>query len=822
MNDPRSRSSVSPKARIAALARDDKWFLGGLDGVVWAPPFPRWLHRPGFWDPVHLLQHEVGPGFSVALVRPDGLENPLRGATRGGGGRELTPRRWRPGRMDATWSDERGVIVEERRQVLPGGILESSWRATGGLEGHLVGFTAQPAEATDGAAPAEAGVAWTRAVSDRRGRELVLRMELAGSVSPAWRSIVPSEGRGEPEWRHSPFAENGAGAPGNVAISGAGVRSAPGAARDPASRVVSDPHADLDARRSGWIWIAVALPLAGIGGGPPAIRLTLRPECAGPRTPAPGFSAPQATPSSTRTATSSEPPGGETPRTPVREISALPVRETSETPASEAPEIPAADTSPCSAWESFFDGFPHFQCGDPYLDRYFDYRIHGLGLNRIEGRWGPIRHPAIAEGPEYFHVPITYSAQCHMMEMRWRGSGREAWGSLLNFIDNQKPDGSFHGRLYPERLEGTDFYHANWGDALLAVDDMHPDAAGLARCYDGLSRYARWLTAARDPEESGMFTVTNHFETGQEYMSRYMAVDGEADVAGWRPRLRLKGIDVTVYAHQLFRALGSVARRLERPDDEAGWRELAARCWRSIDERMWSAEARLFTDVDGRTGERTGVKAAVGFYPLLTGRVGGARLDALLDHLEDPATFGTPFPLPSSSVDDPRFSAEGIWRGKRRNCPWNGRVWPMTTSHVIEGLLRCWRGGGERAGRLAADMIVRFARMMFTDGDPARPNCFEHYNPYTGRACHFRGIDDYQHSWILDLLARGFAGLHVDASGVEVRPLPDGPARVSLGPVIARGRTLRVEVEPGRVSVAVDGQRFDGPRGETLRVPWVP
>ncbi len=750
MNRPPSRSAVSPKARIAALARDDKWFLGGLDGVVWAPPFPLWLHRPGFWDPAHLLQHEVGPGFSVALVRPDGVESPLRRTAPDSGGGEATPGRWRPGRLIARWQDERDVIIEERRQVLPGGILESAWDVPRDFEGHLVGFTAQPAEATDGVSRTADGVAWTRTVSDRRGQELVLRVELSGSVSPAWRRMAPSEGRGAPEWRHSPFAEGG-GVSGNAA------------------------------GRSGWVWIAVALPLARIDEGPPALRLTLRLASPEPRRPAP----------------------------------------TPPTPASSAPprETPAA-----SAWESFFGDFPHFESGDPYLDRTFDYRIYGLGLNRIEGSWRPVRHPAIAEGPEYFHVPIAYSAQCHMMEMRWRKGGREAWGSLLNFVDNQKPDGSFHGRLYPERLEGTDFYHANWGDALLAVDDMHPDAAALVRCYEGLSRYARWLTAERDPEASGMFTVTNHFETGQEYMSRYMAVDGEADVAGWRPRLRLKGIDVTVYAHQLFRALAAVARRLERTGDEAEWRELGDRCRRAIDERMWSAEAGLFTDVDGRTGERTGVKAAVGFYPLLTGGVDGARLDTLLDHLEDPETFGTRFPLPSSSVDDPRFSAEGIWRGKRRNCPWNGRVWPMTTSHVIEGLLRCWRGGNSRgnvrAGALAADMLHRFARMMFTDGDPSRPNCFEHYNPHTGRACHFRGIDDYQHSWILDLLARGFGGLHVDASGIEVRPLPDGPARVSLGPVTARGCTVSAEVEPERVSATVDGKRFDGPRGEGLRVPW--
>ncbi|MDE2661642.1 MAG: trehalase family glycosidase [Gemmatimonadota bacterium] len=772
MNSAPSDPAVSPRARIAALARDDKWFLGGLDGVVWAPPFPQWLHRPGFWDPAHLLQHEVGPGFSIALVGSDGRESPLHRAAPGPDDGEPAVGRWRPGRLVVTWADERGTLVEERRRVLPGGILESAWGVPRDFEGHLVAFTAQPAGATHGVAPTADGVGWTRVVSDRRGQELALRMELAGSGSPAWRRVVPSEGRGVPEWRHSPFAEE-VGAPESAAAAGA----------DPTSGPPHDPNSGPRTHRTGWIWIAVAFPLTGIdGGGAPAIRLNLRLRETESRRRA-------ATPSITPAPTSSTPPSDEIP-----------------TP---------------SGWESFFGGFPHFESGDPYLDRTFDYRIYGLGLNRIEGRWGPVRRPAIAEGPEYFHVPIAYSAQCHMMEMRWRKGGREAWGSLLNFVDNQKPDGSFHGRLYPERLEGTDFYHANWGDALLAVDDMHPDAAALARCYEGLSRYARWLKAARDSEASGMFTVTNHFETGQEYMSRYMAVDEEADVAGWRPRLRLKGIDVTVYAHQLFRALAAVARRLERPGDEAGWRGLEARCRRAIDEHMWSAEAGLFTDVDGRTGERTGVKAAVGFYPLLIGGVEGTRLDALLDHLEDPGTFGTRFPLPSSSVDDPRFSAEGIWRGKRRNCPWNGRVWPMTTSHVIEGLLRCWRGGNARAGALAADMLRRFARMMFTDGDPSRPNCFEHYNPHTGRACHFRGIDDYQHSWILDLLARGFGGLHVDASGIEVRPLPNGPPRVSLGPVFARGRELRVQVGPERVRLEVDGERFEGPRGEALRVPWI-
>ncbi len=749
MEAPRSPAAVRsarPGDRVQALARGDKWYLGGLDGVVWAPPFPRWLNRPGFWDPVHLLQHEVGPCFSVAILDAAGREIRLREGSDGAGG---PSRVWRPGRLTAVWARDAGSptpTAREERRVRAGGVLESSWSLPPGLGARsVVAYSAQPAGAVADIRAGEAGVTWVRTVADRSGRTMRVRMTLEGSAPAAGWRIVPSEGDARPAWGHGPFAEEGV-PPGGPA----GEHRA---------------FAAGDGARTGWIWLAAAFPLDAAG--LVSLRLRLVPQL--------GDAGPGG--------------GGRAPSTP-------------------------------PTWRSFFGGFPSFVCGDPHLDRYFDYRVYGLGLNRVEGRWGNIRHPAVAEGIGYFHMPIAYSAQCHMMEMRWRAGGAEAWGSLLNFIDNRKADGSFHGRLQPDHLEGTDFYHANWGDALLAVEDMHPDPGALVRCYEGLSRYARWLCAARDPERSGMFTVVNHFETGQEYMSRYMAVDDEADVSGWRPRLRLKGVDITVYAHQLLRALACIAGRLGRRDDERGWRALQARSAAAIRERMWCPEARLFTDVDGRTFERTGVKAAVGFYPMLTGLVDGPRLDVLLDRLEDPSTFGTPFPLPSSSVDDPRFSAEGIWRGKRRNCPWNGRAWPMTTSHVVEGLLREWRRGHERAGALAADMLARFVRMMFTDGDPGRPNCYEHYNPYTGRACRFRGIDDYQHSWVLDLLARGIAGLHVEMEGIEVRPLPHGLAHVSMGPVTARGRRLRVALDEDRTSVTVDGERFEGPRGEPLRVGW--
>ncbi len=744
----------TPGARIAALLRSDKWQLGNLDSTVWAPTSPVALDRPGFWDPIHLLHWEVGPGFTVALLDERWGELALRRDHRAG-----SLGHWEPGTLITRWRSRIGEATEQRR-VLPGTVLESCWAFPHAIRSAwLVAYTALPTESIARVvADDAAGLSFQRTVRDRHGQTLTLDTQL--TVSPGKDSRVLHgycQAPPTPEWRCSPFAHGGADLAGTV----------------PA------PAPTPEGAHTTWLGVArkVTHPDRLV-----TVRMTARP-----------------------------------PRSVLR-------------PASER-RVPT--------WKSHFGSFPAFRCGDRRLDRYFDYRIYGLGLHRVGGGWHNVPCPAVAEGPAYFHVPITYSAQCHMFEMRWGGDGREAWGSLLNFLHNQKPDGSLHGRLYGSHLVRSDFYHANWGDALLAVHRMHPRPDLLARCYEGLSRYAQWLVAARDREGSGMFTVANHFETGQEYMSRYMVADDQADVDGWDATLGLKGIDVTVYAYLLFRALETIADELGRPNDGPGWRALAHRTARAISAAMWSPDDGIFTDAVRRgarsgasgadgdpspapaTWAPTGVKAAVGFYPLLTDLPTPAQVESMLDHLENPRTFGSPYPVPSSSMDDPRFSAEGVWRGVRRNCPWNGRVWPMTTSHVIEGLIRCWRRGNRRAGKLAARFLDRYVKMMFHGGKARRPNCFEHYHPVTGTACHYRRVDDYQHSWVIDLMAKALAGIHFGASSLIVHPVPHDRATVRLGPVRARGVAFEVDIAEDQATVTTTDQReFSGPRDAPLSIRY--
>jgi hypothetical protein len=110
--------------------------------------------------------------------------------------------------------------------------------------------------------------------------------------------------------------------------------------------------------------------------------------------------------------------------------------------------------------------------------------------------------------------------------------------------------------------------------------------------------------------------------------------------------------------------------------------------------------------------------------------------------------------------------------------------------------------------------------MMFDDGDPTRPNCFEHYSPFTARPSRFRGIDDYQHSWVLDLLVRGAAGLDPTPAALVVDPLPMGLGEVSLDGCRVRGHEVSVHVEGDSVEAVVDGGAHRGTLGEPLEVPW--
>jgi len=710
--------------------------------------------------------HPFAPLFTVALVDQHGNEIPL----------ERRTREWYPHTITTEWGAGDSRILVENRYALPGGRLVSEWRPSTSeafdrepllASLHLVAFTAQPGETVVALnrVAASHGVQWRRLLYDRREVPLevdaTLWADADALVGEPTVASLRSEGSAEvPSWAHTPFWEHW-------------TRHADGG-------LSNELHLE-GISDAGLVYIATAVSFDSVRGRSVRFEIELRAVL------------------------------GEM----AERESGTPI-----TIDATAARSSAHHDDVAAQWECFFESFPRFACSDPFLSRYYDYRLYGLLLNRLSGNCGNVRHPAIAEGVGYFHVPITYSAHCHMWETRWSAAPDLARGSLLNFLEHQRADGSLHGRIYTNHMKGTDFYHANWGDALLAVHAVHPDPGFLELAYHALGRYASWLDASRDGDTTGMYDVVNHYETGQEYMSRYQLVSGDADVNGWHPKLRLKGIDVTVYAYQLKRALQRIAQLLALPDDDAHWARGADLIGHAIEHEMWDPEAQWYSDIDPHTKRRTGAKAAVCFYPLLTDLLDETRFGALCAHLADPHEFGTEFPVPSSSLGDPFFDAYAEWKGKRHNCPWNGRTWPMTNSHIVEGLLRQWFRGRRDAGPLCAHILTRFVHMMFTNGDINRPNCYEHYNPVTGHPSIYRGIDDYQHSWVLDLLIRGVAGLEPMFHGVMVDPLPMNFDHVTLEGVHVAGHTVDVRREGGHILATLDGREYTTELGSPLEIRY--
>jgi len=331
-------------------------------------------------------------------------------------------------------------------------------------------------------------------------------------------------------------------------------------------------------------------------------------------------------------------------------------------------------------WNSFFSGVPSFECSDPYITKYYWYRWYGLKLNMINVRAGNHKHPVVYEGiserdGNWFRHHISYSAQCHAIECSWMHDPSVAKGSILGLLENIHENGAIPGGVgFKGRTDDWFIYHANYAKGILQIHQIHPDPKFLEQVYEPLAKYAEYFDRERDPEGCNLYDVTQQYETGQEYSPRYLFVEENADR------------DATFY--ELKKLLAFIAETLGKRVESEKWMVQASRIKESILKHMWDPSLEFFFDAKPESLETSKVKAPVGFYPFITDLVDSKHLGALYKHLLNPEEFWTPFPVPTLSRDSPLFNPEAEWKGVRKYCPWNGRVWPMTNSHVCDALAR--------------------------------------------------------------------------------------------------------------------------------------
>ncbi|MEK9137417.1 MAG: hypothetical protein AAB393_09875 [Bacteroidota bacterium] len=194
---------------LSLLSRNDKWYLGGGGRLLWAPPFPVFLDRPGFWDKAHYYNLEFQPLFTWTLLDEQGCEIELRSKLRD----------WTPARVRQRFSPPlAGVAVEEQKCVLPNDVACSRVtlknRSRKPLQLHFVAWTAQ------GTYPSKHST-WLTDVEHRDG-EIAFDKHIRQGERPEFRfsavfgvkaktksfAINLSEGSlPSPQWKLTPFYE---------------------------------------------------------------------------------------------------------------------------------------------------------------------------------------------------------------------------------------------------------------------------------------------------------------------------------------------------------------------------------------------------------------------------------------------------------------------------------------------------------------------------------------------------------------------------------------------------------------------------------------
>ncbi|MCR4735746.1 MAG: hypothetical protein K5829_12165 [Treponema sp.] len=96
-----------------------------------------------------------------------------------------------------------------------------------------------------------------------------------------------------------------------------------------------------------------------------------------------------------------------------------------------------------------------------------------------------------------------------------------------------------------------------------------------------------------------------------------------------------------------------------------------------INSLMWDNETNFYYDLD-QNQERLSVKTIAAYWTMLAEIPNADKADALVEHLNNPDSFGTEHPFPTLSADNPNFSEDG-----NGYC---GSVYPALNFMVIKGL----------------------------------------------------------------------------------------------------------------------------------------
>jgi glycogen debranching enzyme len=195
----------------------------------------------------------------------------------------------------------------------------------------------------------------------------------------------------------------------------------------------------------------------------------------------------------------------------------------------------------------------------------------------------------------------------------------------------------------------------------------------LAHVYPALKNYNRWYYENRRLE-CGLFFWVHSYESGIDNSPRFSSRDEKVK----KDLTRIAAVDVNSYIVRQNQTLALIARELGKVEDARKFQEKAEELRSLVNSMMWDDGTGYYYDLDVVSGELVKIKTIASLFPLFAGIPDQERAQIIRGHVMDPDEFNTPFPLPSTALNDPTFE---------KDC-WRGPIWINTAYMVIVGMER--------------------------------------------------------------------------------------------------------------------------------------
>jgi glycogen debranching enzyme len=402
-------------------------------------------------------------------------------------------------------------------------------------------------------------------------------------------------------------------------------------------------------------------------------------------------------------------------------------------------------------------------------DRLADLRSSVAALyaaNRRQGyaAWCRADYDYVCPSANTYPFQWFWDSCFHAIVLSHLDSGR-AEAELRTLLINQQPDGFIPHVTHwtAEQPRHLGLYQvagiSPWlsasmqppvlAEAVAAVAGRGRGTAFLREVLPAVRRYYDWCDRVRDPDRDGLIAILEPHESGMDQTPAYDAYlgvagdDAPAFAAAWRPvaesnaqaghqaaalferdRFVVEDLAVNALYAENQRVLSGL---LAETGDAAGATELgerAARTVASLLARCWSSSDRDFHGLAGRVEEPLPGDTVAGLLPMLLVDLPAPIVDRIAQRLEDPADFGTTFPVPSVPLGSPAYRPAPAGG----SVLWRGPSWINTNWYIARGLRR--HGRDELAARIEEASLQLVERSGFR----------EHYDAESGRGYGAKGF----------------------------------------------------------------------------------